>query len=253
MIAALHSSYMLRELAAPAGWTAALLEVELPLASKESESYAAAIAELRAELEAIVERPQRELFLLFERCRPAIEVPIIQRNARWWMPEFGMGVWLDQEAPSTWSAEEFTTAAPGTLRPVIDRVLRLSRDSKAQEHAWRMLAGSGTLISVVTTTPDRFVRDATASIRPRITDPSLTSFPFYLPLLTAEALKTPSAFWNAPLEDVLPEVQVYFRESVEEGGLLIAIRHDPVTFWNGLSRKQFASLRLQRSSPQLGH
>ena len=243
---ALGSPLLLRELRAPAGWTAALLEAPLPMPEHEQAPYLDAVASLLLQLPAFAEPHPEELFLLFEHCRPDVEIPILQANARFWLPQIGLGVWLERQAPTTWTAEEFLAAAPGTLRPVIDRIVRLTRDPDIQRDAWDRLLGSGTLVRLSTSAPDRFLAEATEFLQPRMIDRSLTSFPFYVPLLNAASLNTPSPAFRAPLHDLLPQTEAYLRESVEDGGLLLAVRQPPVKFWETLLQKPalFEILRL---------
>ena len=239
---------ILRELKAPAGWTAAVLEAPLPLADDERGPYQQAVQDLVARIPAFVEPYPEELFLIFEYCRPAVEIPLLQDNARWRQPQFGLGIWLDSEPPTTWTAEEFTTAAPGTLRPVVDRVVRLSRDPEAQRDAWQTLLGSGALLRVSTTAPDRFVREATDYLQPTIADRSLTSFPFYVPLLTEASLLHPSLAYRAPLADLLPQTRAYLRESVTDGGFLLAVQQPPAVFWKALLQRTPSTFQVARNT-----
>ena len=230
---------VLHELRAPPGWTAGVLQMPLPLPEADRPAYRDAVSGLLRRIPAFAAPHPEELFLLFERCRPAIEIPILQENARLWMPQLGLGVWLDRDPPTTWTAEEFTTAAPGTLRPVVDRVVRIGRRPEAQRSAWQHLLGSGALIRTSHTAPERFLPEATAVLQPRISDRSLTSFPFYVPLVTAAALQAPSPAFRAPLADLLPQTDAYLRESVEDGGLLMAVRQPPAAFWPTLLKPPY--------------
>ena len=221
----------LHELAAPAGWTALLLRQELPVASEwERSQYAEAVAAVLARLPVPQLVPAEEVLLLFERLRPAVEIPMFQNEARRWLPEFGMGVWLHGEAPTTWTTDEFLDAEPTKLRPVIDRVVRVARNPGAQSSAWETLLGSGALVRTLSADA-RFLPAATAVLKPTIADRSLTSFPFYLPLLRAGGLDRARPVYDEPLEEYLPGVHAYLRESVEDGGMLLLMRQPPDAFW----------------------
>ena len=77
---------------------------------------------------------------------------------------------------------------------------------------------------------------ATEVLHPTISDPSLTSFPYYVPLLEAGRLFEPSTAYDLPLADQLPAVDAYVRESVEDGGLFLLVRQRPEVFWQHLLR-----------------
>ncbi len=233
----LRSGFRVEEVAAPPGWSALLFKQQLPVEDEEDLlAYREAVADLMARLPAFAEVHPEEVLLLFERLRPGKEVQSLQSNARGWLPEFGVGIWLDQKPPTTWTEDEFADAAPGTLRPVIERVVRIQRDPTAQLSAWRTLLGSGALIRVSCSTSDAFVKGATDLLQSSISDISLTSFPFYVPLLRPATLHTPASSYDLPLADQLPGADAYVRESVEDGGLFMLVRQPPKMFWKHVLR-----------------
>lgn len=236
----------LHEVPAAAGWTALLLRQDLPVDNEAERSrYAEAVAAVLGRLPAPQLVPVEEVLLLFERLRPAVEIPVFQNEARRWMPEFGMGVWLYGEAPTTWSTDEFLDAEPGTLRPVIDRVVRVARTPEAQRGAWDALLGSGALVRTLAADA-RFLPGATAVLKPTIADRSLTSFPFYLPLLRAGELTSARPVYDEPLEEYLPGVYAYLRESVEDGGMLLLVRLRPDAFWNKFGAAPLTGITVRR-------
>ncbi|MGI4854021.1 MAG: hypothetical protein ACRYF4_08270 [Janthinobacterium lividum] len=241
----------LHEVAAPAGWTALLLQQDLPVDSEAQRSrYTEAVAAVLQRLPVLQLIPAEEVLLLFERLRPAVEIPVFQNEARQWMPEFGMGVWLHSEAPTTWTTDEFLDADPTTLRPVIERVVRVAQNPQAQRGAWDRLLGSGALLRTLAADPT-FLAGATAVLKPTIADRSLTSFPFYLPLLRAGELQRVGPVYDEPLEAYLPGVYAYLRESVEDGGLLVLFRRSPELFWNAFLRTPLDMdvVRITQSKP----
>ena len=225
----------LLELPAPSGWSAFLLKQQLPIEDADDLlRYRQAVTTLMERIPAFLEPHPEEVLLLFERLRPGKEINAMKGNARLWMPEFGVGIWLDREPPTTWTAEEFLDAAPGTLRTVIERVVRVQREPVAQASAWRLLLGSGALLRVSAETAGDFVTGATGMLQPTISDSSLTSFPFYVPLLGAESLINMSPAYDQPLGEHLPAVSAYVRESVEDGGMLFVVRQTPEAIWKNL-------------------
>jgi hypothetical protein len=164
------------------------------------------------------------VLLLFERCRPEFEAVTVRENARAWMPEFGVGIWIDQPPPTKWTQEEFQRSAPGTLRPVVERVLRVRPDVTPQRAAWKRLLGSGTLLRLRGAGAGTTLSGTSKLLRPTIRDISLTSFPFYVPLLRGSTLMTPAPTYAATWDQMLPGIDLYLRESAEDGGLLILHR-----------------------------
>ncbi len=239
-------SFLLQELAAPPGWTAALLLQPLPVDDDlQRMAYRDAVGGLLAALPPFAEPHPEDVFLLFNRLRPQVEIKLLQSHARGWMPQFGVGIWLHSEPPQTWTRDEFEAAEPGTLRPVIERVVRVQADPGAQRSAWQMLLGSGSLIRVSSQTAEKFVQGTTDFLLPTIADPSLTSFPFYIPLLRGDQLRNASAAYDVPPDDQLPGVEAYVRESVEDGGLLLLLRQAGDKFW-AVAETSSAALRINR-------
>lgn len=237
----------LREIACPDSWTAAVLETPFAPDGGPHPDYQAAVDYLFTHLEPFEHTIGQEVMLQFDRCRPDIEIPLLRTNARIWQPEIGLGVWPNQDVPTTWTKEEFIAAAPGTLRPVMYRVFRVqTEDPAAQASAWKTLLGSGVLIRIATSKPGGFLPAATAFLQPKITDVSLESFPFYMPLLTEDALAHPHPAFAAELNAWLPACEGYMRESEEDGGLLILSRQLPEQFWGALAKTKppFDAVRL---------
>lgn len=226
MTTSLKTPLILRELPCPLGWTAAVLETPLALEGGVHRAYHQAVMALLARLTPFQHSTSGEVLLQFDRMRPEVEIPVMQRNARYWQPEIGLGVWPHEGLPTTWTKEEFLAAAPGELRPVMYRVLRVQPDAAVQDAAFTALLGSGCLLRVATAHPGRFIPGSTTFFEHRILDPSLTSFPFYVPLLTSQALVAPHMDLKAPLNEWLPDVEGYLRESSEDGGLLLLV-HQP--------------------------
>ncbi len=233
-----RNGFRLVEVAAPRNWSAVLLPQTFPIdVRSQQDAYRTAAEELLTLLHPFNPAESEELLLVFAQMRPDVEIPALRANARLWMPQFGMGVWLDQPPPTTWSREEFENAAPGMLRPVVERVLRVHTEPEVHRSAWQELAGSGAIIRVVCSKPNQFLPGAMEQLHGTISDPSLTSFPFYVPLLRADTLDQTWPEYNLPLEDYLPNVLLYARESVQDGGLLVLTRHSPERLRSLLERK----------------
>ena len=226
---------LLREIEAPPGWTAAILEARYPVLSSELDAYRSAVEELLERLPALSNTPAHEVLLQFDRCRPEVEIPLIQGNGRYWLPEIGLGVWLDRALPTLWTEDEFLAAKPGELRALVYRVFRIQPKPAAQQNAWRQLLGSGVLLRSALAGTDDWLKLSTDELQPMIVEPAFTSYPFYVPLLTEKALSTPPALFANTFPRLMLPLAGYLRESSEDGGLLIVVRQNPESFWKALT------------------
>lgn len=246
---------LLREVAAPRGWTAMLLEYPLPIEEDDERlAYVDLVDGLLRVIPSFAEALHEELLLLFERLRTTVEVPLLRSHARAWLPEFGVGVWMHQEPPHLWTPEEFRLAENGKLRPIIERVVRIGGGLRELHSAWRCMLGSGSIVRVASTEKNLFIERSTELLQPRMTDPSLSGFPLYVPLLTVKGILAPAPAFSLPLEDLLPGIDAYLHESHEDGGTLILVRQQPEIFWNNLpsaSKPVLDQFDLHRLTPSL--
>ena len=142
-------------------------------------------------------------------------------EGRKWLPKLGLGVWPDRPAPAIWSRKDFDELAPGQRpRTLRNHVFRISGNLEIRQQARDSMLGWGSVIQILT--PDNgdvVLQKATQLLLGRISDPSFTCFPFYLPLLEKKSL-----IKSAPeiLEAWFCGALLYIRESQEDGGILIA-------------------------------
>ena len=237
----------LRQVSAPPGWAAAILEAEYPVSANAKPAYKAAVNELVRRLPALRDALHEEVLLQFDRCRPTVEIPLLQQSARQWLPEIGLGVWVDRAAPTLWTENEFLSAAPGQLRPLIYRIFRIQQEPAAQRNAWQLLLGSGVLVRAWLPIAGAWLAACTEALQPKMTEASLTSFPFYAPLLTAKSLLTPDPGYSDLLQTTGHEINGYLRESAEDGGLLLLIRQSPESLREAL----LAESGIPETSPEL--
>ena len=246
---------LLHEIAAPQGWTGMLLEHPLPIEDDDERlAYVELADELLRLIPSFAEARHEELLLLFERLRPKVEILLLRSHARAWLPEFGVGVWTHQDPPHLWTPEEFHLAKHDELRPIIERVVRVTGGLHEQSSAWRRMLGSGSVLRVATAEKNLFIERSTELLKPRMTEPSLTSFPLYVPLLTAKGILAPAPAFDLPFYDLLPGVDAYLRESREDGGILVLVRQQPELFWNNLpsaSKPILDRFDLHRLTPSL--
>lgn len=144
---------------------------------------------------------------------------LLSRKAREWMPQFGVGVWLDQPPPSLWTTDEFLKHPPGTpMRPPIYQFIRI-RPEGGWSEAWLELGGSGCWLAFsVQCDPESFLATEASCYRSWITEPTILAYDFYVPLLS---LRWAEDARFAGRGRHLAGVLRYVRESDEDRGLLI--------------------------------
>lgn len=239
-------STILRQLQAPEGWCACVLEAEYPVEGDRAQAYRNHVQSL-LDASGLFAPPRREQVLLqFDRLRPGQDVALLCQNVRQWLPDIGLGVWPHREPPRLWSREEFTETPTGELRPIMHRILRVDADPRATRSAWNTMLGLG-IIRIVSHDLDAFYGQTMDCCLPRIEEPSFQSFPFYLPLLDARALAELS---SAGLLSCLGGADAYLRESSEDGGLLLLLRIPPALYFESLVEND-RRMNLQREVQRL--
>ncbi len=216
------TSFLLEELVAPEGWAAAFLHALYPVPDDDLRAYRKAAGDVVEHLFApLAATTSEEVLLTFQFLRPRVEMEAMRTKTRLWLPEIGVGVWLDREPPTTWTAEEFENAEPGKMRPMVDRVVRIHRDRVAQSDAWLQTLGSGAATRWAYERGRDAMTATTELLESRMVDRSVLGFPFYVPLLTLESLRKRNPAYDEPWDDLLPGVQLVASESTGDGGLLL--------------------------------
>jgi len=173
--------------------------------------------------------------LLFQ--PPAKPIPVIQmwhlhhgdgasvlsRNAQAWMPDFGVGVWLDAPPPRLWIPEDFMNLGPGELLPPpVLTAIRLRAPQLDYEQAWMQLGGRGCFMEfTVSGDTESFFESQAPAYRAWIEEVMISAQPFFVPLLKASSFE--SELFAARQKHVAP-ILTYVRESTEDEGLLILSR-----------------------------
>lgn len=223
-------SATLRQLAAPEGWCACILEAEYPVEGERVHPYRNRVQRLLDASDLFAPPWGQQVLLQFDRLRPGEDVALLRQNARVWLPDIGLGVWPHREAPRLWSRDEFIDTPMEELRPLMHRIFRVDADPAATRSAWETMLGLG-IIRIASHDLDAFYQRAMDCFLPRIEEPSFQSFPFYLPLLEARTLE------KATSDDVLSwldGVDAYMRESSEDGGLLMVLHVAPERYFQKL-------------------
>lgn len=212
----------LRQLRAPSPWEGALLPLSaFPVPEDELVPARAFLQRLVTEL--MRTSPLIETFIRFAHLHLGDGPSRLSGHGRLWMPMMGLGVWPDRKPPTTWTLEELQDLAPGEkVRPLMDIVLRVTGSPEARNQARDVMLGLGTVIHLISAIDGEELLAATGKLLlPAIQDPSLTAFPFYMPLLEAktavEASVSQFDAWSCGID-------AYIRESPEDSGILILAR-----------------------------
>ena len=224
---------VLTQLPAPEPWFACVLSAAYPVEQAAVVRYQKACAILLDRVPAFAFPSNQEVLLQFDRFYAARDVPRLQRNARAWMPEIGLGIWPHRGSPTLWSRQEFEDTPVGKLRPLMHKVFRIQPDPRAVASAWEEYLGSGVLVRCGVKDPSRFYQEAMDNFQPTITEPALKSFPLYAPLLEGAALKDAS---SDQLAQWLCGAEAYARESAEDEGLFLLCPMPGDSWFHDLAR-----------------
>jgi hypothetical protein len=147
----------------------------------------------------------------------------LQRMARAWLPELGVGIFPDRGPMQPWTREEFEELEPGDeMRPVIHQIFRVHAVGSGLHDAWQSMFGGGTVLLMLTTDSEsQLVDKANQLLRPLAENPAFPSFSLHAPLLDSKSIAGPNA---ANLDDWTCGASCYVRESKEDGGVLFLLR-----------------------------
>lgn len=214
-----HRAVRLQKLALAEPWQGALIGLSgFPAPEDE-------LAPVRNVLQRLVgafrgEAASLETFIQFSSLHLADGPARLSSHGRAWMPAMGLGVWPDREPPTRWTMEELRDLMPGDkVRPLMNILLRVTTPLEAREQARNVMLGLGSILQFVTKSADEtLLASARALLRPAITDPSFTSFAYYIPLLEGKSVVRANV---SQLDAWSCGAIAYLRESPEDKGILI--------------------------------
>jgi hypothetical protein len=149
----------------------------------------------------------------------------LDSHIREWMPESGLGVWPDRAPPELWKLSDIFRMALGESVPLMNRVDRVTAGAKANEEALQEMLPSGMVMTIVHSgSTDDLLRHYKDAFLPRIKEPNLRIFPFYVPLLDLNSLRNCN---GAQLGEWLGGAHLYLRESPADHAVLIISSQDP--------------------------
>jgi len=190
-----------------------------PVPAAEREAYLSRLFKLNTSL-GIPRGGTGETLLQLPHLHHESANDLVSKHGAAWMPKVGVGVWPHRPPPGIWTREEFEGFVPGqTPRPPISMVIRLEGEPRNRENVLHLMGGRGVLIRAgLLSNSDEFYRYLDQYFRTFITDPLHLAFPFFFPLFEASTLPEINPDVAGRL---LARVEFYWRESVEDGGVLI--------------------------------
>ncbi len=140
-----------------------------------------------------------------------------------WIPIQGLGVWPGREPPRLWTWKDFVFLLPG-MSPgeLMYNVFRITGPGDARYQARDLMLGRGTVLEILLEGDlDAWLEKTRAVLLPPIKEPTFRSFPYYIPLLEIETLRSARP---EQLEEWLGGASAYIRESREDHALLLLSR-----------------------------
>lgn len=171
---------------------------------------------------------EQQVFLQVWKLSPANGSDTLNRRMDLWAPEMGFGVWPNRRLAGSWNEEMLMNSAAAVFsgrEPELPsyRLLRVAGGGTTSVESGEAMAGTGAVIQTFARKPYREVAARTEAILvPTLPDGPFGGAEFFLPLLDAAAIS--AAEDAGMLETWLGGLEVYVRESAEDGGVLILSR-----------------------------
>lgn len=140
-------------------------------------------------------------------------------NARHWLPQTGLGVWVHRPAPRLLRGSDVEDLDPENLPQPMPILLRVQKPGPARLQAMTTMLGTGSGLQLVSRLEEkRLLRSLQEYHLGIITERVYRIFPWYVPLLENASL--PEELPQQTL-DALQGITLYFRESPEDGGVIL--------------------------------
>jgi len=140
--------------------------------------------------------------------------------ARTWIPQTGLGVWVDRRPPEKWTQAELADVVPGDkLRPIMFLVFRVSTAQKTRVDARHNMLRFGPVLEILTPQGEAYLQGCSEVFKQGIVDPSFTCFPYYVGLIEGKSMANAK---REQLDRWFQGVTLYVRQSFEDKGILIA-------------------------------
>lgn len=164
----------------------------------------------------------RAVWLSLDHLHKDNQIQEVSRNGRLWNPTVGIGLPPEEPPPRYWTSKDLLDRDYDSPMPVLKHtVLHLDTDVNGGDLAIQVMAGSGGLLLTFHLEHGNTVRDCWyRTFQPLIEEEGLAAYPLYVPLLSANSLNSD----GQSLDLWMGRVDIYVRESVEDGGILILSR-----------------------------
>lgn len=164
----------------------------------------------------------RAVWLSLDHLHKDNQIREISRNGRVWNPAVGIGLNPEEPPPRYWSSKDLLDRDYDSPMPVLKHtVLHLDTDMNGEDLAIQLMGGSGGLLLTFHSELGNMVRDCWyRTFQPLIEEDGLAAYPLYVPLLTKSSINTD----GQALDTWMGKVDIYVRESVEDGGVFILSR-----------------------------
>jgi hypothetical protein len=214
--------------------TAVIPVSRFPVPDPEAEQHQDFLAQILGQLGG--EELHSSVFLQLEQMHEAASRITFAEHAAELMPEVGLGVWPDRKPPATWTVEEFQKTVPGAKpRPLMNQVFCVTNPVAAKK-ARASFYQIGCLVEFLTPFPTATLLQRTLDqFVSGIKDPSTSCYPFYIPLLEAKTVATAD---EAALQQWLCGAKLYWRQSFEDQGTIIAYRGSLRSLFQQLEGKE---------------
>ena len=161
-----------------------------------------------------------ESFIQIGQVRDQEVTRLFASKARSWAPETGLGVWPDRPAPRMLQMKDMEEIeSPSSRGPLLNSVFRVTAHANARLDAMSTMLGTGCGLQLISQREGAvLLQNLKELFLGFIQDRVFRIFPWYVPLVGKAALTKPIETFTA---NVLRGIDVYIRESPEDGGILI--------------------------------
>jgi len=161
-----------------------------------------------------------ESFIQIDQIREQASANLFSKNARYWVPETGLGVWTHRPAPRMLKMEDMEDldSVTGT-GPLMNSLFRVTADANTRLAAMTTMAGTGSGLQIVSHLDSaNLLNNMKKVFLGFIQERVFRIFPWYVPLIGKAVLAEPIEPLTA---DAMHGITLYIRESKEDGGILI--------------------------------
>lgn len=161
-----------------------------------------------------------EVFVQLEQFHGKEPRELFADHGKKWLPETGLGIWVDRPKPEKWTKEELEDLIPGDrLRPLMFQVFRISTGALERVEARSKLFKYGSILEIFTVFGDDYLPKVKPIFMAGIVDRTYRCFPYYVPLIECKNLAKAS---REQLDDWFDSTELYVRQSFEDQGVILA-------------------------------